>query len=478
MTDGGSGSPREGEERDEDSGARVVTDPEASRTGDPGTALDAADAAPAAPEAPAAKWYRRPRTFFLGVIGIYLLARLFSAIVLVLVGLHQVDVVWFERETGYLRMTVLWDAFWYRQIVEDGYPAVLPHDPDTGKLWQNPWAFYPMFPMMTRFVMNITGAGFALVGSTISLLFGGVAAVLMAILLRDKVGPKVALAGVAIWATCITAPTLQVAYTESLAMTMVCGVLLAFTKQRWWIASGIALLTGLTRPIAMPLGLVALVCVYLRWRQRRERPIPRSEYLAMLVSLAACGISGFIWLIVVWQATGVFSAYTDTMTAWRAYDGIQPFVPWWVSAMNVAHTIPGAIALLALIVGFVVAMVAGPWARGLGPQLRTWCLAYPAYLFATLDPTTSIFRYVILLFPWTVVMVGGGWGRPGEDPTERRDVERSGGAYAAFTRRAARALTDRRLWALTAGWVVFGLITQSWWIWEIWQFTPPSDDPP
>ena len=54
-------------------------------------------------------------------------------------------------------------------------------------------------------------------------------------------------------------------------------------------------------------------------------------------------------------------------------------------------------------------MVAGPWARNLGADLRTWTLAYPAYLAAVLDPFTSIFRYLIPLFPLLVVVLGAGW---------------------------------------------------------------------
>lgn len=423
-----------------------------------------------------ARWYQRPLTFFGAVLGVYFLARLFSGIVLYVTGWHQVDVVWFENETGYLRMTVLWDSFWYRQIVEDGYPRILPEDPDSGRLWQNPWAFYPMFPLMTRSVMAITGGGFALVGSTLSLFFGAAAAILMSILLRDKVGPRVALAAVAVWASMITASMLQVAYTESMAMTLLCGVLLALTRRRWWIAAVIALLTGLTRPIAIPLGIVALVTVFLRWRERREHPIPVREYVAMFGALGACGLSGGIWPLIVWAGTGNPEGYTESMTAWRAYDEIQPFLPWWYSARNVIDSPTGAaLALLALVL-IVVTMTAGPWARALGPQLRTWCLAYPAYLFAVLDPTSSIYRYLIPLFPWTLVLLGAAWNRPGVDPLEAGEAG-NGGAHTALARRTRR-LTRSKLLRLTIFWVLFGMATQVWWVWEIWQFTPPADNPP
>lgn len=426
----------------------------------------------------AARWYERPRAFLCAVIAVYLLARLFSGLVLFLVGLHQVDVVWFENERGYLRMTVLWDAFWYRQIVEDGYPPILPIDPDTGELWQNSWAFYPMFPYLTRYLMVLTGGGFALVGSTLSLLFGGVASVLVAILLRDKVGPRVALAGVTIWATMITSAMLQVAYTESIAMTLLCGVLLALTRRRWWWAAVIALLTGLARPIAIPLGMVALVTVYLRWRQRHDRPVAVGEYAGMAAALVSCGLSGLIWPLCVWLGTGVMTGYTETMTAWRAYDDIQPFAPWWYSAMAVTHTVAGSVIALLAVFVVVMGVAAGPWARALGPAMRAWALAYPFYLFAVLDPTSSIFRYLIPLFPWTVVMVGAGWGRPGDDPlASDLPPRRSGGAYATWHDRVPSG-RGRRVWRLTLFWVVVGLLTQCWWIWEIWQFTPPSDNPP
>jgi hypothetical protein len=95
-------------------------------------------------------------------------------------------------------------------------------------------------------------------------------------------------------------------------------------------------------------------------------------------------------------------------------------------------------------------MVLGPWARALGPELRTWCLAYPAYLALVLDPFTSIFRYLLPLFPLVVVMLGGGW------------VSRS----------------PRWLWWRAGALVVLGVVGQAYWINELLVFVPPSDYPP
>ena len=105
---------------------------------------------------------------------------------------------------------------------------------------------------------------------------------------------------------------------------------------------------------------------------------------------------------------------------------------------------------LAVLVVALVLMVLGPWARALGPQLRAWCLAYPAYLAVVLDPWTSIFRYLLPLFPLGVVLVGGGWSR-----------------------RPPHGLRWR-----TGLLVLAGLVLQVWWVWELYRFVPPSDFPP
>ena len=68
----------------------------------------------------------------------------------------------------------------------------------------------------------------------------------------------------------------------------------------------------------------------------------------------------------------------------------------------------GPVGLIGLAVAVVV-LTLGPWASALGPELRTWCLAYPAYLAVVLDPFTSIFRYALPLFPLLAVVLGGGW---------------------------------------------------------------------
>ena len=389
------------------------------------------------------------------VAAIYLGLRALTAVLLLLAVDEQVPVdSWTGPEVDYVDMTVLWDGSWYRSVAESGYPQVLPRDPMSGAPAQNAWAFYPLFPLLARGLMGVTGLGFPAAASTLALLCGLAASLLMAALLADRVGPRVALAAVATWAAFPSAVSLQLAYTESLAMLVLTGFLWAVARQRWPASAGLALVLGLTRPIALPVLAVTAVALLLRWRARRSRPVAPAEYAAGALALAACGLSGLLWPAIAWAVTGAPTAYTDTMAAWRVGGQIVPLKPWlWMSEwlfrdFALAGTY-GPVALAAVATAVVV-MVCGPWARALGPELRTWCLAYPAYLALVLDPFTSIFRYLLPLFPLLVVVLGGGWGdRPA-----------------------------RLLWWRTGVLVAGGVVGQAVWIHELLVFVPPSDYPP
>ncbi|MFC7595196.1 hypothetical protein ACFQU3_07775 [Terrabacter sp. GCM10028922] len=393
----------------------------------------------------------RPRRVFVAwVLAVYALARVVTTTILLVVMQHQVP----SGMTGgddvpvtYFPFTALWDGQWYLRVAEGGYPDVLPVT-DTGKVGENPWAFYPLFPLMARVGMALTGLDFATVASSIALLCGAGAAVVMGLLLRERVGDPAAYVVVALWASFPASVTLQLAYTESLAMLLLVGYLYALARERWLVATAVAVLIGLSRPIAAPLGLVTLVVVFVRWRRRRERPITGGTYAAMLAALVGCGVAGLLWPAIAWWRTGVSSAYTDTMAAWRSYRSIELFVPW---ADRVQDPSWGPWLVGGPVV--VLLMVAGPWARNLGADLRTWTLGYTAYLVATLDPFTSIFRYLIPLFPLLVVLLGAGW------------ADRRGNTWTRLLVRAVPLL------------IAF-VVGQYYWADVLWRFVPPSDYPP
>ena len=394
------------------------------------------------------------RTLAVRVALLYLALRAVSAVMLVLASRDQVVMPdWTGPTVEPIDMTVLWDGSWYREVAQDGYPVPLPTD-QGGTVHQNAWAFYPLFPLLARLLMDLTGLGFPVVASTLSLVCGLGAALLMGGLLAERVGPRVALATVVVWGAFPAAVSLQLAYTEAIAMLVLCGLLWAVVRRSWWLVAGLVLLLGVTRPIAAPLAAVVVVALWMRWRRRHDDPIPRGECVAGALALAASGVAALLWPAIAWAATGSRTAYTDTMAAWRVGAEITPLKPWvhmseWVFRdFDNAATL-GPLALAALVLA-ILALTLGPWSAALGPELRTWCLAYPAYLAVVLDPFTSIFRYALPLFPLLAVVLGGGW--------------------------AGR--TPRWLWVRAGVLVAVGLVGQVLWVWKLLVFVPPSDYPP
>ena len=389
------------------------------------------------------------------VVLVYLGLRAISWVLLVLASKDQgVMPDWTGPTVEPIDMTVLWDGSWYREVALHGYPIPLPLDPTSGHVSQNAWAFYPLYPLVSRMLMSVTGLGFPAVGSTLSLVCGLGAAVLMAGLLAERLGQRAALATVAVWAAFPAAVSLQLAFTESMAMLLLCGALWAVSRRAWLPAAGLALLLGLTRPIAAPLVVVVAVALVVRWRGRARNPVGRTELVSGAAALAATCLAAVLWALIAWSATGSRTAYTDTMSAWRAGGVIVPLKPWlsmsqWVFRDSSHAATYGPVALAALVTTIVV-LTCGPWATRLGPELRTWCLAYPAYLGLVLDPFTSIFRYALPLFPLLAVVLGAGW-----------------------VDRAARWLATRTMVLVAAG-----IVGQAAWIWKLLVFHPPSDFPP
>ncbi len=415
-------------------------------------------------EGTASRLPRRARDLplWVRVAAVYLGLRLISGLLLAQAAEQQ---VWFPGITGPreddVDLALSWDAQWYRRIADDGYPGTLPTGPD-GRVEQNPWAFYPAYPYAARAVGALTGLDFATVAPLLALLAGLGAAIVMARLVVETVPARVdppraemvALASVAVWAACPVAPVLQMAYTESFSMLLLVGFLLLLVRERWWAAAACALLLGVTRPIALPLVAVVVVAVWLRWRERAERPPTGAEQVAMAGCVAGTGLSGVLWTAIAALGTGRRDAYPATMTAWRgeaSIDVLEPWrrtVTWALDYHDRAFVLPALAIAVALALSLLMLAPLPRVAGGLDLRLRVWSAAYALYLLAVVDGHTSIFRYLLPLFPVAVLLVGGCRTRP------------------------------RLLGLRTTFWVVAGILGQLGWIWWLVLFSPPSDYPP
>jgi hypothetical protein len=382
------------------------------------------------------------------VVLLYALTRLVSGVFLAVTAPEQLPAGMTDGvRVGYFGFTRIWDGEWYERVAVHGYPQELPTNA-SGRVSQNQWAFYPLFPMLSRLLMELTGLSFAVVASTTALLLGFAAAIVMAKLLAERIGETAALAVVGLYAVFPAAPALQVAYTESLAMLLLCGYLWALSRERWLVATGLALLIGLARPIALPLGVVTLVAVALRWRRRRTEPVGRREAWSALAALVGCAVAGLLWPVTAWIGTGRLTAYTDTMGAWSPGGQVRWFTPWITTTGWYLGT-TGYVLLAGLLVA-MLAMSAGPWSRALGPELRIWPLAYAAYVMAAQGPGTSTPRYLLMMFPYLAVLIGAGWVTRPRPPLVP-------------------------MWPRVAVLAAVFLYLQWKWVTVLWLFTPPTD---
>jgi hypothetical protein len=163
--------------------------------------------------------------FVLAVLAVWTLLRLVTTAILLWITYAEQDPAVFTGEQPpFFDVAILWDGKWYQRIALEGYPDRLPVD-RLGEVEQNPWAFYPVFPMAVRLLMSVTGLTFGVAATIVATLLGYAAALVIAGLLRRLVGAAAALGAVALVGAFPASPTLQVAYTESLALLLLAGVL-------------------------------------------------------------------------------------------------------------------------------------------------------------------------------------------------------------------------------------------------------------
>ena len=403
---------------------------------------------------------RRPTTWpwWAQVVAVVLLARLLSALVLLAVARTQMAAAWVGDSPSYFSYTgLMWDASWYREIAEQGYPTVLPRGAD-GAVLQNVWAFFPLFPLLVRGVMALTGGTWTVVAPLLATVLG-VAAMLVVHqvvahamaqpralpLDRGRPGARAAvpLLTVALLATSASSPVLQVGYTESLALLLVASVLGALQRRRYGLAAVLVLLLGLTRAVALPVTVAVAAHALVR-----RRSLDARDRLALLAVGILSVVAGLAWPAVAGAVTGVPGAYALTQAAWRGRAEVVPFLPW----LDVTRWLLGDRGPTALIVLLVLAVLAAAALtsrpmRRLGPELAGWTAGYVGYLAAVIEPGTSLVRFSLLAVPF----------------------------WAALAQPVAVA---RHRIAAASVLVALGVLGQIAWVGLLWRLVPPSGWPP
>jgi hypothetical protein len=374
-------------------------------------------------------------------LAIYVLSRSVDFLIISRVARFQAPSLWNGPDPGYLGVVSLWDGDWYRRIAESGYPSQLPIGTN-GQVTQNEWAFLPLYPYTTRTVMWLTGAGWPVAASVVSLICGAVTVVVLRSLMEPVAGRSLALWTVALLCVYPAAPVLQLAYAESLSLMLLMSLLWCLQRRRYLVAVPVLLLADLSRPISVPLAATVGIHLLRRWHRRRAEPLPGIAVAELLTLTLAAGVGVGLWPAVVARATGQFTAYVDTEGAWRAGHEVVPVEAWWNASKYVLGAWVGPVTLVLAGVALLI-WITRPRAAVIAGDLRTWSLCYLGYLLVVFDPYTATVRILLPMFPLGTLLAAASPAR-----AYRRTL------VAAFT------------------------ASQVLWVAWLWRFSPPTDWPP
>jgi hypothetical protein len=251
---------------------------------------------------------------------VYAITRLFDVVFILIAARHQVDL---PKGGTYGSLASTWDGQWYLSIATHGYPTTIPRDPG-GHTLQNPWGFYPAYPFIVGTIMGISGLGFMVVAPILSFLLGAGAVIVMYRLINQASGRFAASATVLLTCTYMAAPAMQIAYTESLALLLVCTALLLLRNRRYGWLVPVLLMLALTRAVALAFVPVLVVHGISRYRRRCVEHFPASDRVRVVGFVCFDVAVTGLWPAIAAVRTGDPTAYAQTMSSWGGTTGGCP----------------------------------------------------------------------------------------------------------------------------------------------------------
>ena len=320
--------------------------------------------------------------------------------------IEYVEEAKFPADPGYLKMLTNWDGQWYQSIAHHGYPSYLTLD-QFGHVQMNQWAFFPLFPALTRLVMFVTADNFALAATIVSTICAGLAMVLLFRMVRESGGLFLATISVVSLSVSPAALVFQAAYSEGPALLLIvtCLWLLRRQKYGWLLVAGVTL--SLARPVVGALAIV--IAIHWFHRRRTDAGFTKRQQIWVAFVCGVIGLSFFLWIAVCGLVVGHSNAYQLTQDAWAGWKWDQTSMRWDSWLYGIVEFKPSGLIALGLLIYFIW-LVRRPAASGYGAELRLWAPIYAFYVLAATRVTPSVVRYLMLVaIPWWPVPACADW---------------------------------------------------------------------
>ena len=300
-----------------------------------------------------------------------------------------------------------WDGVWFIKVAANGYAS------NDGSA-----AFFPLYPLVVRWVGVLFGNNLVLSGIAVSLVCYVVAMWLLYRLVAREFGDRIA------WRTALyisifpTAFFWGAVYSESMFLMLTVACFLWMRQGRWRLAGTAGLLAALTRSTGVLL-LVPMIVTYMEqrdWKWRRTDSEVASLLMVtegLMIWMAYLGLGFqkpllFAQAQVQWQR----SLAVPTFAVWRgivaAFQGLRQIVSgqtrhlYW-PVPNAGAAVPVATANLVNLTSLALAALAIWYGlRRLPAAYSAYAIVavgYPLLFPATVMPLLSMPRFVLTVFP-------------------------------------------------------------------------------
>lgn len=282
-----------------------------------------------------------------------------------------------------------WDGAWFGNIVLEGY------DIDPRHMEQSNLVFFPLFALVARGVMAITGLEFITAAVLVNFLVGGLFVVLFWALTQRLTNARVAERAAILLCFSPGTVVLSMAYSEGLMLALSAGCLLALTRRRWLIAGLCAALATATRLNAVALCVACAVAAFLAIRRRGEW---RAVVAPLLSPLGL--VAFFLYL---WWFTGdplAFFAVQDAGWGQQLVPGAQIAKDLWSTVDDPFGEVNriNRMVTLAVLVGGLLAL----WRWRPRPPAEVLAYTGVSVALTISNNTAPLPRFVLAAFPLVI----------------------------------------------------------------------------
>lgn len=293
-------------------------------------------------------------------------------------------------------MSRRWDGPWYLRVATDGYPTTLPDG-------QSPLGFFPLYPLLSRGVAEVTGVRIELAMVLVNTVAAALVVVLVWRLTEAVYSREVANRAAFLFAFFPGSYAFTFTYTEGVFLACAAGTLLLLERKRWWWAALVAGVGSAARPTGYVLALCCAFAVFMHWRRTREwKPLPTPAlaaggFLAFLAYLHVHTGDAFAWQRAQERGWGQRLDVGQTTV-----NRIVDYVANPVDDLNLLVPILSVLALVPLVWMLAKARPPGTW----------WVFVVASVVPGLLSTSVALTpRHLFAAFP---LVIGAAWALPDE----------------------------------------------------------------